>query len=125
MGTILIVDDMTGVRRSLAVTLSSAGHEIIEASSGKEGLSKLDEAPTPFDLVITDILMPDSDGIELINGLRERKSNVKILAISGGGSRVSQDDALKIAGILADAIMKKPLERDDILKKVDELLNAS
>jgi DNA-binding response OmpR family regulator len=74
------------------------------------------------ELIITDIIMPDMDGIELIRKIREKDNNIKILAMSGGG-RIKPDLYLEIASKLkADNIIKKPFKKDELLGKVSSLL---
>lgn len=124
MKKILIVDDMTGVRRSLSVILTGIGHEVLEAENGIEGLKKL-KANDEIALVITDILMPVSDGIELLTEIHKLENRPKLIAISGGGNKVAADNALEVAKKYADVILKKPFQRDEILKEVDTLLSEA
>jgi len=75
------------------------------------------------DLVITDIVMPDQNGIGIINTLRQKYPNIKIIAISGGGRMISKD-YLKIAKMLgAHHVMQKPFDNLELLDKIKELIN--
>jgi len=125
MAAILLIDDMKGVRESLAMILEKAGHQVTQAAEGAQGLSAA--AGGKFDLVITDILMPQVDGTEVIMQLRDsaRLSRTPILAISGGGADVPAEEALKIAESFADEVMPKPFSRDDILAAVTRLTAAA
>lgn len=123
MASILVIDDETGVRDSLRQMLESAGHFVREAQNGLVGL-RLFQAERP-DLVVTDIIMPDMEGIETIRTIRAQAPDARILAISGGG-RMGNVDFLSVAQRLgADSVLQKPFEVDEFLAKVSELLNFS
>ena len=122
MAKVLIVEDMAGVRRSIAVILSAQGYDIIEAENGQEGLEK-NQSDKP-DLVITDILMPGTDGNSLMTMISVQQQRPKIIAISGGGNKTTTDDALRIADDLADAVLRKPFLREELLSAVREALSA-
>lgn len=121
MAKILIIDDMFGVRHSLSAALKLEGHEVVEAGDGAEGISCLES--DCFDLLITDILMPEKDGSEVIMRARELHSRLPILAISGGGTAISVDKALEVAEIHADAILKKPFDRSELIEIVNKILS--
>ena len=122
MAHILLVDDMPAIRRAIARLLSSAGHRITEAGNGGEGIAAL--AVDRFDLVITDILMPGTDGIEVIMHVLGMSPRPRVLAMSGGGAQVPADTALLLARTRADAIMGKPFENEQMLGAVNKLLAA-
>lgn len=123
MAQILLIDDMKGVRRSVCAVLKRAGHEVTEADDGGVGLELL-RGDRRFDLVITDMLMPKHDGTEVILFLAGQPNRPKVLAISGGGSQVSTDEALILARNKADAVMAKPFDNADLLATVDRLLKV-
>lgn len=103
---ILVVDDDDPLRKILSITLARMGHHVVEARNGKEAL-QLCQAEPP-DIVLTDIVMPEKEGIETIGALRRFHPNVKIIAMSGGGSG-SASDYLKIAKHLgARVTLAKP-----------------
>lgn len=85
MARVLLIDDDRRLREMLCRMLAGEGHAIIEADNGSSGLVRLREQPA--DLVITDILMPEQEGLETIIVIRRDFPNVKIIAISGGGSQ--------------------------------------
>ncbi|NQV48681.1 MAG: response regulator [Rhodospirillaceae bacterium] len=121
---ILIIDDDEQIREMLRDILEEiTGHPIDEAMNGVEGLAAFES--NPVDLVITDILMPDMDGIEMIIQMRRKYPDIKIIAISGGG-RARQMDFLKIA-VKAGAlrILPKPFTPKRLLEIVTELLETS
>jgi CheY-like chemotaxis protein len=78
-----------------------------------------------FDLVITDMLMPKSDGMEVLLFLEQQPNRPKVLAISGGGSQISADDAFMLARSKADATLAKPFDNADLLAIVDRLLKVN
>ena len=96
------------------------GYEVIEASDGKEGMSLYRKNPT--DLIITDLIMPGKDGIEIIQELKKDFPDIKIIAISGGG-RIGPQDYLHLAKMLgAQQTLTKPLELPELLKTIKELM---
>ncbi len=84
MARILLIDDDDSVRTMLRLTLAHFGHTVIEARNGKEGLELFQHANA--DLVITDIVMPEKEGLEVLMELRKKHPPVKIIAISGGAT---------------------------------------
>jgi two-component system, response regulator, stage 0 sporulation protein F len=120
MAQILLIDDMKGVRRTLSAVLKRAGHTIVEADDGGAGLELLKSQR--FDLVITDMLMPQHDGMEVLLYLEQQPNRAKVLAISGGGSQVSADEAFMLARSKADETLAKPFDNADLLAAVDKLL---
>jgi CheY-like chemotaxis protein len=124
MAAILLIDDMKGVRRTVSALLTRAGHTVTEADDGGAGLDLL-RGGQRFDLVITDMLMPKHDGMEVLLFLEQQPNRPKVLAISGGGSQVSADEAFLLARSKADAILAKPFDNADLLAAVDRLLKVN
>ena len=121
MARILIIDDDEQVRYVLREMLVRAGYEVISAANGKQGLRMFKESPT--DLVITDILMPVMPGSRLISTLHEDYPNVKIIAISGGGSTHQSEGYLSLASDLgAHLILTKPIQYAELIAAVEEAL---
>lgn len=117
---ILVVDDHPIMREVICEILEDAGHQVRFASDGHEALRKLSCAH--FDLVVTDIVMPGMDGIQLIGELRHRHPEIRIVAMSGGSERFPTFDGLKTARRLgADACLDKPFMADQLLEVVDQL----
>jgi DNA-binding response OmpR family regulator len=121
MPGILIVEDDNDLREMLKVSLLKRKFTVIEASDGKQAI--LHFKPAVTDLVITDLIMPDEDGLKVIMKLREMKPDVKIIAISGGG-KAGPGNYLNVARTLgADEIFSKPFSINDLISKIYELLN--
>ncbi len=120
MARILVVDDEPQIRRMICRMLTAIGHTTIEASNGGECLTAL--AVQGSDLVLTDILMPDIEGIELITEIRKLYPGMPIVAMSGG-SRISDLDYLDFARKLGAVFaLQKPFVRSDLLRVIDDSL---
>lgn len=120
MARILIIDDDVVTREILNETLEAEGHSLASAGNGKTGLSLHREKP--FDLIITDIIMPEMEGLETIRELRRLSPAVKIIAISGGG-RLGSGGYLSLAKKFgADMTLPKPITTKEITDGVRELL---
>lgn len=120
---ILVVDDHEIMREVICQMLEDAGHNVRFAAEGHEALRKLSYAH--FDLVVTDIVMPTMDGIELIGELRRRFPATRIIAMSGGGERFPTNDGLAIARRLgAGASLNKPFIAEELIEAVEELCPA-
>ena len=121
MKRILIIDDDDQFLSMLRQMLERNGYRIVEASNGKEGIKLYRENPT--DLIITDLIMPEKEGIESIIELRQDFPDVKIIAISGGG-RINPNQYLSMAKTFgANYTFAKPFERKELLHAVGELLH--
>jgi DNA-binding response OmpR family regulator len=119
---VLVIEDDSDVRNYLVTVLTRSGHTVAAASGGAEGLVRYREDPA--DVVITDIIMPEKDGIETIVDLRRGDSAPKVIAISGGGL-VSPHDYLRSAKLLgADLALAKPFTGGEILAAVEQVLRG-
>jgi CheY-like chemotaxis protein len=121
MPRILIIEDDEEIRDLLESLLTRQGYEVATAANGKQGVAEFQAAP--FDLVITDIIMPEKDGIEAIMDLRRGRPDLKLIAISGGG-RSEPENYLHSAQLLgANRTLRKPFTNDAILAAVKDLLS--
>ncbi len=119
MPRILIMEDDAQIQLMLKGALEDEGYEVRVTSNGKEG--KQCWQKEPFDLVITDLFMPEKEGFETIRELRRESPNTKIIAISGGIRHFV--DILEIAKRLgANRTFGKPVSLPDFLKSVEEML---
>lgn len=119
MSKILVIDDMSGIRQSLEVMLKALDHEVDLAQDGEEGLDMVKKGE--YDVVITDIMMPKKDGVEVVMELKDTQNPPYIVAISGGGVRITSEDALEIPQQHADRVLKKPFTRTELKDILDEL----
>lgn len=117
--SVLIVDDSTHVVAFLSELLRREGHAVVSARSGREAATILESISV--DVLITDVLMPDGDGIELLNRLRRDGRNpVRLIAISGGGRYVDSNNCLTIAAAAgAHACLKKPFTDVELLAALE------
>jgi CheY-like chemotaxis protein len=122
MAKILVIDDDVVVRETLMLILEDKGYEVVSAEDGERGLSVFrSEAP---DLVITDIIMPEKEGIQTIREIRALRPLAKIVAISGGG-RIGNTDFLRIAQQLgAVDVISKPFDPDEFVERIDRCLGG-
>ena len=121
MARILIIDDESQIRSMLRLMLERVGYEIAEAPDGIEGIRQYRE--NTADLIITDLIMPNKDGIGMIIDLKKEFPKVKIIAMSGGGVNRPEgylDGAKKLG---ATRTLTKPIDRDQMLKAVKETLS--
>ncbi len=116
---ILVADDEIGVRGFLRTVLEGGGHEVIEAGDGKQALAQARAGN--LDLVITDLVMPELEGIETIRTLRREMPGVAIIAISGAFGGQFLTLAQKLG---ANEILTKPVSAELLLSKVHEVLRA-
>lgn len=122
MAKILVIDDEELARYTVVTILRSAGHEVSEAENGDWGLRQLRSQPA--DLVITDIIMPEKEGIGTILELKQRHPHVKIVAMSGGGRTVNLDYLGKAQKLGAHAAIAKPFTKDELLTVVAACLDG-
>ncbi len=120
MQRILIIDDEPHILLMLKKMLERTGYEIDLASNGKEGLDLFTRKPS--DLVITDIIMPEKEGLETIREMKRMLPELKIIAMSGGG-KISAENYLETAKIFgASRIIEKPFTLQHMVDTVNELL---
>jgi CheY-like chemotaxis protein len=115
-----VLDDDDTVRLSVKLALEDADYRVEDAADGEQGMRMFRK--NPADLVITDIFMPEKEGIETIDEIKQLRPQTKIVAISGGG-RMAPDDYLQIAErVGADRSLMKPFDIRQLVETVTELL---
>ena len=122
MANILLVEDEEQLRSMLKEVLQSAGHLVREAENGKIALNVYAERPA--ELVITDLIMPEKEGLEIIRELKRGKAKVKIIAISGGGRNDAQDYLDLARRFGADRTIAKPFSNREILEVIEKVLES-
>jgi two-component system response regulator (stage 0 sporulation protein F) len=118
MATILIIDDEQSIRALLKEVLEREGHCVIEAGNGREGLATYQKHPA--DLVIMDLLMPDTDGLEATLQLTREYVDAKVIAMTGAQGDRNFLDVAKLFG--ARRVFEKPFDINELLKAVQEEL---
>ena len=122
MEKILIIDDETPIRSMVRLILERAGYTVREAQDGIEGIRVFRE--TPADLVITDLIMPNKDGIGMIIELKKDFPAFKIIAMSGGGLNRPEGYLRGAQKLGAACTLSKPLNRNDLLRAVRDTLKS-
>lgn len=120
MGKILIADDDFEIRDSLQKLLQLKGHEVELAKDGLEACKALDA--DHFDMMVTDIVMPNQEGLESIMQARQKHPGLHLIAMSGGGTARTENYLRMAMTFGAEAIFMKPFSPREMLEKVDELL---
>jgi CheY-like chemotaxis protein len=120
MARILIIDDQEAVRRALSRILVGDRHTVLEAADGRQAWEML--ATTPVDAILTDVYMPEMDGIEFLVRLKEQAGHIPVIAMSGGGYASSGfvlEDARQLG---AAATLEKPFTAESVLRTVRRVL---
>jgi CheY-like chemotaxis protein len=130
MARILVIDDDRDVRTLVLYELAAAGHEVRAAADGAQGLAM--QRASPADIVVTDIFMPEKEGVETIRELKDAFPLVKIIAMSGGGTLGAPRRALTMRdlGVVAGelgvvAMLEKPFGTEELLRSVEMALTGS
>jgi CheY-like chemotaxis protein len=120
MYSVLLIEDDESLRELLRITLIGAGYVVLEAINGRQGVQAFRKTPT--DLVITDLYMPERDGLEVIEALRRTHPRVKVLAISGASGTMGYLPLAQSLG--AVAVLQKPFAPSAFLHVVARLLKS-
>ncbi len=124
MARVLLVEDNPVLQTSLSLILGVQGHEVVEATDGKQALEHLRRQAV--DVVLTDVLMPEVDGLEMLRTMRREFPQVPVIAMSGGSPRLSGDNVLHMAGLLgARAILSKPFTTEELRDALAQALAGS
>lgn len=117
---VLVVDDNPHIRELLKENLQDCGYNVATAGNGEEAISYLDSGHAPA-LIVTDIMMPKKQGIEMIEEIRNRYPQLKVLAISGGGAMRVGDVLARAQAAGSDAVLAKPFNMQDFENTVTRL----
>ncbi|MBP2313818.1 response regulator [Azospirillum soli] len=121
MAKVLVVEDAPAVRLSVVDVLEALGLEVVEAENGRIAIAELEKST--FDLVVTDVLMPEVDGVEVIKAVRSRYPGTSVVAMSGGAPNLPAGYVLKMTEMFnADAVLYKPFMNDELRGVVARLL---
>ncbi len=124
MKRILVIDDDEQLRSMLSRMLQLAGYEVVVAADGEEGIRLFRQ--NPVDLVITDIFMPEKEGLETIRELHKEFPDLKIIAISGGSNKMGDFSSLPFAKRFgATETLAKPFHKNELLMLVKDVLEKT
>ncbi len=111
---VLVVDDEPSMRNLIRAMLETSGYQVIEASCGEDALVRCEEHKV--DIIVTDLVMPGLNGIDLILALKQKHSVIPMVAISGGGGISGRFDYLEISTLIgANSVLKKPFDKTQLL----------
>jgi CheY-like chemotaxis protein len=117
---VLVIEDEEDIRQMICDILEDDGYTTVQASNGNEALEILRGNPE-FSIVITDLLMPEKEGIQTISELRKDFPWIKIIAISGGGIHMPENYLNRARAMGADAALTKPFGSSELLSIIEEL----
>jgi CheY-like chemotaxis protein len=123
MKRILLIDDEPQIRSMIRLILEREGYDVVEASDGFEGIQLFRQKPT--DLIITDLIMPNKDGIGMIIEIKKEFPDVKIVAMSGGGLNRPEGYLRGAQKLGATFTLSKPINRQEILRAVKDTLKST
>jgi DNA-binding NtrC family response regulator len=123
MERILIIDDEQQIRSMLRLMLERDGYEVAEAPDGIEGIKAYRQKPA--DLIITDLIMPNKDGIGMIIELQKEFPDVKIIAMSGGGLNKPEGYLKGAKKLGAACTLTKPIDREKMLRAVKNIIKGT
>ncbi len=124
MKHILLIDDDELVRFALNMALEMAGFKVTQATHGADPIVTSTLNSQQVDLVISDIIMPEKEGIELLIELRQQHPQLPVICISGGGRLSGTDYLVSAEKLGAQAIFRKPLDEEQLIAKINELLST-
>lgn len=124
MAKILLIDDDIQLLKAMTSILEKDHHVVVPAGDGIQGIKLLENQR--FDLLITDVIMPEQDGIGLLIWLKSNPNPPKVIAISGGSTAIDQVELLKLCKLLsADRVLPKPITSEALKIAIHEVLNST
>ncbi|PCJ99499.1 MAG: hypothetical protein COA45_05535 [Zetaproteobacteria bacterium] len=122
MANLLVVDDNIDVAELISEILVHEGHCVKVSYNGREAVNRI-ESGEKFDIIITDLIMPDLDGLGILEYLKEKEDKTPVLILSGGGTTISADTALSSVKNSATAILSKPIKFKELIDQVNLILD--
>ncbi|MBN2013239.1 response regulator [candidate division KSB1 bacterium] len=120
----LVIEDDVDVREMITKILKDEGYDVAEANNGVEGIKYLKDA-SEIDCIVTDLIMPEKEGIETIIDVKRDYPNIKILAISGGGKGNAQNYLHIAKAMGADLTLSKPFIKKELIDAIQQLIVTS
>ena len=120
---VLVIDDDVDVREMICKMLAGGDFDVLAAANGKEGMKIIKNDPE-INIVITDLIMPEKEGIETIQEIKRDFPHIRILAISGGGRGSAQNYLALAKGMGANLTLNKPFVKHELLRAVNEILEG-
>lgn len=121
MAKIIVADDSVDVATMIAEMIEREGHDVDIVYDGRQLIEKIENGNS-YDVIVTDLLMPDVDGFGVLSHLRNQKIDVPVFVLSGGGVTLNSDDALRAVENMATGVMKKPIKCADLIEKINSVL---
>jgi CheY-like chemotaxis protein len=122
MPRVLVVEDSEGLREIMSIGLRASGYEVAQAADGQRALDLQREKP--YEVIVTDLFMPEMDGIETIQTLRDEFPDTAIVAISGQASKTGADFLEVAAKLGADRVLRKPFTIPELVAAVEAARRA-
>lgn len=121
MAKILVVDDIKAITDILSNILTKEGHDVTTAPDGTKAIGALNDMP--YDLVISDMLMPKQDGFDVITHIKSNVPDTKIIVMTGGGVAITPADVIRSVGDDIEIFLTKPIGKSELLEAVSKALN--
>lgn len=123
MARILLLEDERPLRRLMAEVLTEQGHEVVDHPDGRviRDISLIKD----FDVLITDLIMPEVDGLEAVLAIKKVNPDIKVIAFSGGGRTVTLDYLPYAKSFGAEVVLHKPFLIDELTDEVNKLLGLT
>lgn len=117
MKRILIVDDVVHIAKIIRKILEKEGYETKICHDGQQAIDAL--KAESFDIIVSDVIMPNKDGFDILNYLHETNLDIKIIMMTGGGVKISAVEALRAVKDQAHVVLHKPISKDDLLGAIE------
>lgn len=121
MSRVLVADDTKAITDIVSNLLQKEGHDVIPVYNGQEAIDTLSREGH-FDLVITDMLMPEKDGFDVINFVKENTPETQIIVMTGGGVSITPNEVIKSVGNDIEVFLTKPIGKSELLDAVNQIL---
>lgn len=121
MKRILIVDDVVHIAKIIEKILTKEGYETAICHDGQQAIAKLKEKK--YDIIISDVIMPNKDGFDILNYLEEEKLDIKIIMMTGGGVKISAVETMRAVKDQANVVLLKPISKEDLLTAIESVFD--